>query len=88
MTNNNVGDNYLKVMPNPANSNIIMAALPQGKTGHISLYAIDGRLLLNANIDDKGELSLDLNSFGNGVYMLRLQLSDGTTANQKLVIAR
>jgi hypothetical protein len=47
-----------------------------------------GRLLLNANIDDKGELSLDLNSFGNGVYMLRLQLSDGTTANQKLVIAR
>ena len=80
--------NVLKISPNPASSSVVIAALPQGKSGHIQLYGIDGRLSHTANLDDSGSLELDLGAFGNGIYVLRLQLSDGTTVYQKLIVAR
>ena len=78
----------LEVSPNPATAHITVAALPHGKSGHLSIYTADGRLAQMENIGDQGDLSIDLSAFGSGIYVLRLQLNDGTTVNQKLVIAR
>lgn len=79
-----VNNNEINVYPNPCHGNFVVESYKQTKQT-LSLYDVDGRLLLSQPI--AGKTSIDASQLPPGVYTIRMT-SDARAANKKLVIIR
>ncbi|HWY98539.1 MAG TPA: PQQ-binding-like beta-propeller repeat protein, partial [Bacteroidia bacterium] len=80
----------LQVSPNPANNKLTLTAdyIMQSGT-QILLYTIMGQLVINKQLDRPIQsVEVNTGNLVNGIYMLRLQLPDGSIANKKIEIIK
>lgn len=80
-----LSDNLIKIYPNPANDFLIVdaAELPGEKT--IKMYDIRGNLVLSKS-DTENNLTIDLNKFQNGNYILKVITPEGLYTTEQFVI--
>ncbi len=74
-------DSLLRVYPNPTHGQLTLATK---HTGTISVYTMDGRLLLQKNIENPTE-TLDLTGYKSGVYILRFEGKEGRSFRKVIV---
>ena len=73
----------LKVYPNPA-KNIINIDLPDNKTGWVTLYKMNGEIVLRIEIT--GDFKLSTSNIKSGLYFLNIVTEEGLIFNSKQVI--
>ncbi|MDP2175206.1 MAG: T9SS type A sorting domain-containing protein [Bacteroidota bacterium] len=59
----------LQIFPNPSNA---LFTIKTSISGQVEIYNIDGKLLLNTHIHE-GEISLNLETFSEGIYFLKFE---------------
>lgn len=72
----------ITIWPNPTSDRISIHGLFFGNI--ISLYSMNGQKLLGAVANDSNQ-SIEMGSFAQGVYMLRIQAADGGISNIKVI---
>lgn len=79
--------NYLSIFPNPANDELNIENLPEGidMGSVITIYSVDGRLLLNKIIVDNSPQKLNISSLAPGTYMISITIN-GNTADKRIFI--
>lgn len=75
----------VNLYPNPVTTSLTISC-DNATVTHVELLNMEGRRVLSMNQPTNGVV--DLSSISNGVYLLRLSLSDGTTATRKVVISK
>jgi len=75
----------LSIYPNPATDLIQITTLDQSVLSSVSLYDCTGRQILQQTGSGKSA-SLSLRGLSPGVYLLRLDIDDGTSVTRKVVI--
>jgi len=75
----------LSIYPNPATDIIQITTLDQSVLSSVSLYDCTGREVAQQNGSGKSA-SLSLRGLSPGVYLLRLDIDDGTSVTRKVVI--
>jgi PKD repeat protein len=84
---NESGKNKIEVYPNPANQ-VLNISLSAKDSYQVELIDAKGQLVYKSSISASTQKhGIDLKSFSNGVYMLKLS-SDQQTLNQRVVISR
>ena len=78
-----VGENNIKVYPNPTKGKVILQFDKPVETGFYKLSDLSGKLLLDGAIT-ASIIILDLSRYENGVYLLTLTL-DGQTDTWKII---
>ena len=78
--------NGLSVYPNPSNGLLYLESLNEYKDAVISIYTIDGRMLFEKIDTIKMPKLLDLSSFTEGIYILKV-LPNGTNKNISKLIS-
>ncbi len=71
----------LLVFPNPAHHYIHIKS--KDRIQHINIFSLDGRLLKQVQTD-QSEISININTFNNGLYLLQIQTTENTY-NQKFI---
>jgi S-formylglutathione hydrolase len=76
----------VKIYPNPANNtiSIITTGKSQGET-LISIFSINGRLILRDKFQYQDRFEMDVSNVSKGIYLLRIQNTEGVET-QKLVL--
>ncbi|NOR88315.1 MAG: T9SS type A sorting domain-containing protein, partial [Bacteroidales bacterium] len=75
----------LKAFPVPSNGNVNIA-LPAADKLHYSLLSSHGQLIKQGSIENpSSSFSLDLSSYGSGIYILRMRSDSGVVYRVKLV---
>jgi len=76
--------NSYKIYPNPANGNVTI----EGKgLNHVEIYDIQGRKISDySNVSEK--LQMNVNSFNNGIYFVRLYAENSVIIVKRLVIIK
>ncbi|MFG6687187.1 T9SS type A sorting domain-containing protein [Mariniflexile sp. HNIBRBA6329] len=78
----------LKVYPSPLiEGNDIKVAFGFNVTAKIDLYNVTGKLVLSDSINNKSTKSINISSFSNGVYIVRIKI-DNTSFSRKIVILK
>lgn len=75
--------NTLKAYPNPASSLINVET--NKEMNEISLISIDGRLIVSKKTEKTNFHQLDISSYQNGIYILSVKNSDGTSDIIKVI---
>lgn len=78
----------LAIYPNPSNGVFeVQASTPLGNSGTLILYDMQGRAVLRQRVK-KGtrNLVVDAKALSTGIYNLRLQLDDGSSGWQRVVV--
>jgi photosystem II stability/assembly factor-like uncharacterized protein len=70
--NQPTNDDDCRIFPVPTKGKIYFSFKFPDKYNELSLYSLDGKLLLNKKIDRVSNMELDLSSFSRGVYMIKL----------------
>jgi hypothetical protein len=65
-------DLSIDVLPNPANSHITIQCEQASHDIHVSVFDLDGRLILNTKIMSPGE-PIDISKLSTGMYMVRVR---------------
>jgi len=89
LVSTNVGANEsakdaLKISPNPSNGNVNLATVKPIKGIHI--YSVSGKLFHVYQNLEETDLTLNLAGCSNGMYIIRVDFTDGETMLRKLVI--
>jgi uncharacterized delta-60 repeat protein len=79
-------NNYINIYPNPATSYINIGPSPKGAIQHIFLYSLDGKLLLTQTHPYTDRLSTE--GLANGIYYLKLSLSNHQQVTKKIIIQK
>lgn len=69
--------------PNPVGDILRVSILDGRKIGEVKLFSVEGKLLLNAKVDQSTSL-LSMTQFKSGIYLLQITLSDGTNVFRKI----
>lgn len=71
------------VSPNPAKDRVIITGLPAGKNT-LMLYGIKGELIqtIHSSVD---MVTIDLSNYASGIYLLRIQDTNGNRVQEKIV---
>ncbi|SEP55884.1 S8 family serine peptidase [Neolewinella agarilytica] len=83
--NPDVADYEFKITPNPASDYLQVTA--DELIEEVSLYSIDGKLLLNRTIGNVETTTLDISQLPTGVYLLSVQTEEETNT-ERVVIRR
>jgi len=85
-----LGFENLSIFPNPSSGNITISSSQLVSETSISLYDILGKKLLSDRIiPQNGTVSLDISSFENGVYFVKIScLPSGTASERKEVVRK
>lgn len=76
----------LRLYPNPVNGgNTLYVSLGSSISGTIKIYSITGKLVYNKIVDNLKTSSINVSSFSNGVYLLKLE-TDLTSISKKVII--
>lgn len=78
-----VGENYVKVYPNPTKGQVTLQFNKPVKTGRYRLSNMSGKLVLDGAITTSF-FTLDLSRYKDGVYLITLSL-DGKTDTWKII---
>ncbi len=70
-----VDNDKLALYPNPASNYVIVKGVAQGET--VSIYSLEGELLLSAEVTVEGELRMDVSSLEDGLYVVRTSKGTG-----------
>ncbi|MDR2834929.1 MAG: T9SS type A sorting domain-containing protein [Bacteroidales bacterium] len=76
-------NNLLSVYPNPAND-VVNFVLKDEIISNIIIYSIDGKELINKNIN-KDNCKIDINNFAVGTYFAKIMLDDNKIIVRKFV---
>jgi hypothetical protein len=71
------------ITPNPSKDRVIISGLPAGKNT-LKLYDINGQLLQTI-YPAADFLTIDLSNYASGIYLLRVQDSNGNWINEKIL---
>ncbi|MGB3342991.1 MAG: T9SS type A sorting domain-containing protein [Aequorivita sp.] len=83
---NSLGFENLNIFPNPASGNVTIQSSQLVSETTISLYDILGKKLLSEKIlPQNAAISLDISSFKNGVYFVKIAYPTGKETVRKLV---
>lgn len=75
-----------KVWPNPANDFLFVEMPKQMKSAKLSLFALDGRLVLQQKISESGPV--EVSRIPQGIYLCRILDDIGNQFNVRLIISR
>ncbi len=79
----NTGLSYISVYPNPVANNVLIQS-PQ-QFNEVVIYSVQGQLMYDQTGLSTCNISLDLNNFKPGIYILNVKMDDGTCVNYKMV---
>ncbi|MBP5516163.1 MAG: T9SS type A sorting domain-containing protein [Bacteroidales bacterium] len=85
MANAAIGDvdnDMLSIYPNPTSSVININA--EGQVKNVSIFNLMGQQVINAN----NSTSIDLSVLGNGSYVVRVELENGTVATRTVILSK
>jgi hypothetical protein len=74
---------YISVYPNPVASDVLIQSPKQ--FNEVAIYSMQGQLMFDQESLSTSKISLDINNFKPGIYILNVKMNDGTCANYKLV---
>jgi hypothetical protein len=74
--------NLIKIYPNPADHNLVIASRLNDNY-HLALYNFNGVVLLN--LEYTNSVNIDITSFPQGIYFIRLTNENGETYIQKFI---
>ncbi len=74
-------DTSVKIFPNPANDTLNISA--NGTIKIVEIYDVQGRMT-QASVVNSSAVKINVNSFSNGVYFLRIKTENGTSV-QKII---
>ena len=79
-----------KAYPNPSNGLMQLDyVLNEGENGTLSVFSVVGQLLLQKQLDQsQSRLTIDMNSFGSGTYLLRVDVNGVPQLLQKISIVK
>lgn len=70
-TNNAEKGDNLKIVPNPVKHTILLENLSQ-KAKLLQIFSLDGKKLLEQSISSTPQMTLDVSSFSNGTYIVKI----------------
>ncbi len=73
-----------RMYPNPA-SDVVQIETEKGKIKQLTLYDINGRVILRRNVDND-RISLNTSDFDSGLYLIRLNGENGTGTRKLQVV--
>jgi hypothetical protein len=84
-----IGDNageefHVSLFPNPATDIINVRMKDDITNGEITIYDINGKLIMLQKIS--GSTTLDVSSFSPGIYMVQLRADNLTSQIEKLIV--
>ncbi len=84
-----IGDNageefHVSLFPNPATDIINVRMKDDITNGEITIYDINGKLIMLQKIS--GSTTLDVSSFSSGIYMVQLRADNLTSQIEKLIV--
>jgi hypothetical protein len=74
---------YISVYPNPVDNNVLIQS-PQ-QFNEVVVYSAQGQLMYDQTGLSTYNISLDINNFKPGIYILNVKMNDGTCVNYKMV---
>jgi YD repeat-containing protein len=77
---NALNDDNIQIFPNPTN-HLITIQFPTIEERTIEIFDIEGRLLKMHNTN-KYEINIDLSSYSNGIYLIKVKSSSGVYLNK------
>ncbi|MDW8295428.1 MAG: GEVED domain-containing protein [Raineya sp.] len=77
----------VQIYPNPA-KDVANIKLQGGQSASLQIFDMAGRNVYNANIDENGEHTINLQQFEKGIYLINLQTSGGIIERKKLVVQK
>lgn len=87
ISNVNNSTNSVNIFPNPANENITVNIHSQVKDGEISIFNIQGQMMLKKNVVSQEKTEIDISGIADGVYVLKISAYEGSVM-KKLIIRR
>jgi len=78
------GTSAISIYPNPTLGNISISGLERGQV--IEMYDYLGQLLSRAVADNRATMQLNISTQANGVYLLRIENSDGSLLAVKKIV--
>lgn len=76
--------NSFSLSPNPANNEITLTS-PASNIGQVEIYSAIGQRVIAKTYNAAGQVRLDISDLSTGVYLVRLQTTDGKSIAKKLV---
>ncbi len=77
----------VKIYPNPANEFINIKSLNNATIEKVEIYDLLGKTIdKQLSKDLKTQVTIDVNDLNTGIYIIRVQLSDGNIDNLKLIV--
>jgi len=78
-----ISNNNFIVYPNPANNNITIETVTTGKDQTISIYNIQGELLLN-QLTQQTKTEFNISGFARGIYVIKVKTEKGVSVKKFL----
>lgn len=76
--------NGFAIIPNPSSSTI-QIVMKDAEFNKINITSIDGKTVLNRNIELTDKTQLDVSGYANGVYIINITSEDGRIHTEKLI---
>jgi hypothetical protein len=74
----------ITVYPNPGNGNFTVAGLTTGQV--VEVYNYLGQLLTSSVADNSTGIHVNLSTYANGIYLMRVQNKDGSAVTEKKIV--
>ncbi len=74
----------ITVYPNPGNGNFTVSGLKAGQV--VQMYNYIGQLLTSNVADNSSTLQVNISSYANGIYLMRIQNRDGSAVTEKKIV--
>lgn len=71
------------IYPNPSSDIVTITSV--NKIKNISVTSMEGKMVLNQNVDNENEFTVNVNSFQCGIYIMMIEYQDGNTDIERLI---
>ncbi|MDG1501704.1 MAG: T9SS type A sorting domain-containing protein, partial [Ulvibacter sp.] len=79
-------DSGIILYPNPANQTVNISVTQASGNANVSIFDINGRLIITKEISLDTTTSLDVSQVKSGVYLVQVTAQEGFTKTTKLII--
>jgi hypothetical protein len=76
--------NGFSIVPNPSSSTIEIV-MKNAQFNKVNITSIEGKIVLERNIEMTDKTQLDVSRYANGVYIINITSDDGRIHTEKLV---
>lgn len=83
--NNDVQPFGVKLMPNPANTSLVVMVEEPNYMSSWKVFSIEGKLMAADAVDFSSMLTIDVQMFAEGVYLIQLQTDAGSVVSRFMV---